>query len=316
VDDLTFRAMGSACRIVVDGPPGLSDRARAVVDDLETRWSRFLPTSEVTGANDGAGRPTVVSLMTYRLVEHAIEAQRLTDGVFDPLLLDPLEALGYDRDHRRLADPDPIDSRPDVTRRSAQEDSSGGRTAGPRLTLEPELGAVTVPAGVRFDPGGIGKGLAADIVARDLVDQGAWWVMVGLGGDLRFAGASLEARGWTAVVEDPRNPSAELGRLRVDGGAVATSSRLRRRWSHEGRTHHHLLDPDSAAPATTPVVAATVQASHAWLADVLAKCTVIAGPDRARPWLDAAGAGAILSFDDGSTHSVGPIALLEDAHDR
>ncbi len=306
--------MGSSCRIVVDGPSGSIDRARRVVQDLEARWSRFLPTSEVSGANDGAGRPTVVSLMTYRLVEHAIEAGRLTDGVFDPLLLDPLEALGYDRDHHRLAAPDPSDSLPESPRRSEAECAARGRGTHSRLALHPELGAVTVPVGVRFDPGGIGKGLAADIVAGDLVDHGASWVMVGLGGDLRFAGPSLAAHGWIAVVEDPRDPDAELGRLRVDGGAVATSSRLRRRWRHQGRTHHHLLDPGSASPAVTPVVAATVQASHGWLADVLAKCTVIAGPDRAEPWLESAGAGAIVTFDDGSTRTVGPIALLEDAH--
>jgi thiamine biosynthesis lipoprotein len=229
-------------------------------------------------------------------------------------MLDPLEALGYDRDHHRLADPDPIDSLPSPSRQSGTGRAAPVDAGQPRLTIDPELSSVTVPAGVRFDPGGIGKGLAADIVAQDLVDQGAWWVMVGLGGDLRFAGESIAAHGWTAVVEDPRDPAAELGHLRVDGGAVATSSQLRRRWSHDGRTHHHLLDPATHAPATSPVVAATVQASHGWLADVLAKCVVIAGPDRAEPWLDAAGAGAIVSSDDGSNRCIGPIALLEDAH--
>ena len=314
MDDLTFRAMGSSCRVVVDGPTNdLARRARTVVEDLEARWSRFVPTSEVSGANRGAGKPTVVSLLTYRLAEHAVEASRLTDGTFDPLMLDPLEALGYDRDHHHLGAPAPTDSSPDRERAAWAADDvvadPGGR---PRLTLTPELCAITVPAGTRFDPGGIGKGLAADIVARDLVDQGAWWVMVGLGGDLRFAGESMAAHGWTAVVEDPRDPTAELGHLRVDGGAIATSSRLRRRWSHHGRTHHHLLDPATRAPASSPVVAATVQASQGWLADVLAKCIVIAGPDRAQPWLDAVGAGAVVSFDEGSPRRIGLIELLED----
>jgi thiamine biosynthesis lipoprotein len=307
--------MGSSCRIVVDGPPAdLDRRARAVIEDLEARWSRFLPASEVSGANRGAGRPTVVSLPTYRLVEHAVEAHHLTDGTFDPLLLDAIESLGYDRDHRRLGAPGPTDSSSDRVRSKGTADGLvGAPDDQPRLTLEPGLCAVTVPAGTRFDPGGLGKGLAADIVARDLVEHGAWWVMVGLGGDLRFAGDSVAAHGWTAVVEDPREAERELGRLRVNGGAVATSSRLRRRWSHDGRTHHHLLDPATGAPCTTPVVAATVQASEGWLADVLAKCVVIAGPDRAEPWLESAGAGAIVSFEQGPPRAIGPIELLEDA---
>lgn len=313
MDELTFRAMGSSCRLVVDGPPGLAERARATVADLEARWSRFLPDSEVTGANRSAGQPTVVSLPTYRLAEHALEAQRLTDGIFDPLLLDPLEALGYDRDHRRLADPGPIDGPPSPTERSSGDGSTDDPACPRRLALDPALSAITVPAGARFDPGGIGKGLAADIVAQDLVDQGAWWVSVELGGDLRFAGASIVAHGWTVVVEDPRDPTAELGRLAVAGGAVATSSRLRRRWNHGGRTHHHLLDPLTRAPATSAVAAATVQSSHAWIADVLAKCLVIGGPEQAESLLRRTGAGAVLSLEDGSIRCVGPVDLLEDA---
>ncbi len=303
--------MGSACRIVVDGPPGLGLRARDIIDDLDGRWSRFRPTSEISGANRGAGRPTTVSRLTYRLAEHALAAQEMTEGTFDPLLLDPLEALGYDRDHQRLETPGPVGEA--SARTSSKTSSTSSPEAGPgsRIILDPGLSAITIPLDTRFDPGGIGKGLAADIVTHDLTGQGAGWIMVDLGGDLRFGGATIAAHGWEAVIEDPTDPARDLGRLHVKGGAVATSSRLRRRWTHRGVTRHHLLDPTTRLPAYSPAVAATVHARCGWQADILAKSIVIAGPARARRWVDHVGAGAIVSFEHGPPEYLGSIPDLE-----
>jgi thiamine biosynthesis lipoprotein len=45
-----------------------------------------------------------------------------------------------------------------------------------------------VPVGVTLDPGGIGKGLAADLTACLLTDSGACGALVNLGGDLRAVG--------------------------------------------------------------------------------------------------------------------------------
>jgi thiamine biosynthesis lipoprotein len=56
------------------------------------------------------------------------------------------------------------------------------------ITIDRQASEVTLPSDVGFDPGGIGKGLAADIVARELMDADAWGVMVSLGGDLAVKG--------------------------------------------------------------------------------------------------------------------------------
>src|SRR5437763_13467056 len=82
-----------ACGI---GPAALHD-ARRTIADLEARWSRFLPTSEVSRVNANAGRWTVVSPDTFRLIEAAVVAWRVTAGRFDPTVLHALVAAGYDR---------------------------------------------------------------------------------------------------------------------------------------------------------------------------------------------------------------------------
>ena len=58
------------------------------------------------------------------------------------------------------------------------------------IDVDPDDRIVTLPAGARFDPGGIGKGLAADLVADELRSFGAAGVCVNVGGDLRVAGAA------------------------------------------------------------------------------------------------------------------------------
>ena len=58
VAELTFRAMGSDAHvIVVGGGPSLVEQARRRIDDLERRWSRFLPGSEVSELTRRAGCP-------------------------------------------------------------------------------------------------------------------------------------------------------------------------------------------------------------------------------------------------------------------
>ena len=97
---LRFRAMGTKVHlVVVDGGAGLLEQARARIDDLEHRWSRFLPHSELNELNRAAGssEATPVSAITFDLVERAIEAWRATDGLFDPTILPSLVAAGYDR---------------------------------------------------------------------------------------------------------------------------------------------------------------------------------------------------------------------------
>src|SRR5215472_16091247 len=94
----SFRAMGSdAHLIVVGGLAGLLDTAVARITQLEQRWSRFLPGSEVSRLNRSAGRRLAVSPDTITLVEHAVTAWRLSGGAYDPTLLGAVIRAGYDR---------------------------------------------------------------------------------------------------------------------------------------------------------------------------------------------------------------------------
>lgn len=270
--------MGSdAHLIVVGGPSGLIDDAVARVQELERRWSRFLPDSEISQLNRWAGLPVAVSPDTIGLIEHAVVAWRLSGGAFDPTVLGAVIRAGYDRSFELLdvVDPTTPDQRCPLGR-------------GPdAIVIGRET--VTLPPGAGFDPGGIGKGLAADFIGAEVLAAGADGVCINLGGDVRVAGRGPDAGAWTVAIEHPwsAQPLALVG---LAGGAVATSTTLHRRWQRGGQIRHHLIDPQTGRPSDTDLTLAAVVARQSWIAEVLAKAVLLAGS--AHPFDIVAGTGA------------------------
>jgi thiamine biosynthesis lipoprotein len=100
------------------------------------------------------------------------------------------------------------------------------------------------------------------------------------------------------AVDDPL-ATGTTGMLALTGGAIATSTRLKRAWQRDGRTLHHLIDPRTGRPATSGLASVTVVSGEAWRAEVLAKAAFIAGPTDGGPVVVEAGATGLLVFDDG-----------------
>ena len=280
--------MGTWARVtVVGGPHGAVDHARRRIEELEARWSRFRPDSEVSRLNAAAGRPVVVSADTATLVDLALSGWRGTGGRFDPTVLGAVVDAGYDRSFDQLGSGDGPRVRSGL---------SPGATA---VAVDVRVGTVALPAGVGFDPGGIGKGLAADLVVAELLAAGAVGACVNLGGDLRAEGDGP----WAVDVADPFDGDRPtLARLAFDAGGVATSSTLRRTWSQGDDRRHHLIDPRTGRSATTGVAAVTVLTGDAWRAEVLAKAALLAGVDDGIDLLASARATGLLVDDGGRVH--------------
>lgn len=295
VTERAARAMGSDVHlIVVGGPANLSNRLLARIDDLEHRWSRFIPSSEVSRMNRAAGAWVDVSPETVLLVERAIEAWRVTGGGFDPTVLGAMLAAGYDRSFELLdplADTDPVGDDVDLAGLPIDEhDDPDLPTAAapptPRWALvgctdiEIERGAVRLPSGVGFDPGGIGKGLCADLVVEQALGSGADGICVNMGGDVRVAGCAPDGGTWTISIDHPQ-VSMPLTLVGLASGAVATSTTLRRAWQHDGSARHHLIDPATGEPSTSDLELVSVVAAEAWMAEVFAKAMLLRGAERA-----------------------------------
>ena len=297
--DATFPVMGSTAHLtIVGGSVGLGESARERLDDLEARWSRFVPSSEISRLNHADGSPCVVSEETRLLVRRALDGYVVTGGRFDPTLLGAVLRAGY---------VESFDRRP----RPAHASASTLRTGAHRIEIDELAGTVRIAAGVGFDPGGIGKGLAADLVSAELIDKGASGVSVNVGGDLRVRGDAPDGEAWRIAIDDPWGRGAPVARIRLRNGAVATSSRLGRRWVRtDGVVQHHLLDPNTDMSARTPVLASTVVAAAGWQAEVLSKA-VFLDARRGMELVNGRGAAALVVLTDGLLTTRGWSALTE-----
>ena len=302
--ELTFPVMGSEAQLVTVGSegPGVLARTRDLLTELEARWSRFRADSELSRLNAAAGRPVNLPRDTFAVVEAAVAAWRLTGGLFDPTVLPALAAAGYDRSFALIA------------RDGSTASSDGGATvpavpgcAG--IVLERETGLVLLPPGLSLDLGGIAKGHAADRAVTAMLADGAAGALANLGGDVRVAGLAPDGGAWTVAIDDPHRPGHDLGVLHLAGGAVATSSRTRRRWVRDGRLLHHIIDPATGAPADRGLDAVVVIAGEALWAEVLAKAALIAGPDEGSALVGRFGATGLLISESGN---ITPLPGLEE----
>jgi thiamine biosynthesis lipoprotein len=263
--------MASGVHIVIvggsrhSGHETLAGDARAYLEHLEQRWSRFLPDSDVSRINNSNGRSVEVHADTITLFDAMVDAWHRTGGGFDPTVLPVLIANGYGTsidDSGRSTTLPPI-----ALRVGGVED----------IVIDHERRTIIAPPDVVVDPGGIGKGLAADLAATRLVERGAAGALVTIGGDLAMVGTPPEPTGWLVTVERADPGAGDLCTLVVDHGGVATSSTRSRRWLVDGQSRHHVIDPISAAQATTDLLAVTVIARTGWLAEVHATEALLAG---------------------------------------
>jgi thiamine biosynthesis lipoprotein len=290
------RAWSCTVRLAVDDDRALPAAAQdltALLARVDAVASRFRPDSALSIANARAGRPTPIPQLLVDLVEAALGAAAQTDGLVDPTLGRAMARLGYDRDIAAVAPDGPA-----VAPVRALRDWR-------HVTLNREVGLLTVPVGTALDLGATTKAYVADHAARALSLRYDTAVMVELGGDLAVAGVRPD--GWCIQVAEHEGGDGQL--VLVRHGGLATSTTTVRRWRRGGRAMHHVIDPRTAAPAAGPWRTVSVAAPCAVAANVASTAAIILGDD-ARDWLEGRGLAARLVGVDGAvvTTSDWPVA--------
>lgn len=281
-----FRAMGTDVELLVDAEndPGVHAallECRGVIEDIESKLSRFRPDSELSRLNRDGYAPAP-SRELFDALELGMEARTTTGGRFDPSVGSAVLAAGYDRSFERL--PAVVQGRPACP--TAQ---------GTPVFLDPLTGAIHLMPGVRVDLGGIAKGMTAEIVAEMLSGIGP--CLVGIGGDIAVRG--VPRRGDWPVAITTADQQWVVG---LTDGGLATSGRDRRTWTTaSGEVAHHVIDPRTGAPARTDILRISVFAATAVDAETTATALMIAGADEALREAQVVGCEAIVVTDQGRT---------------
>jgi FAD:protein FMN transferase len=251
-----FESMG--CEVIVGGAR-LHELAavQALFERRDRIFSRFRDESELRRVNEAPAELVTVLPDFAELVEVALAAAAATGGSVTPTVGGAVVGAGYDRDF--------VELRPDRRPPASPErvpDFRDVRVIGRLLRR---------PPGVQLDLNGVVKGRTVDDALALLHGPG----FVSAGGDV----ATTEP----LDVGLPGDAS-----LSLRAGGLATSSVTRRRWLRAGTEQHHLIDPATGAPSTSPWACVSVAAGSCLAADVAAKAALLKGAEGPE-WLDRRG---------------------------
>lgn len=274
IASIQFRAMGCQVEIRLQtaiGGETILSQMPARFESLEDRLSRFRAHSELMRLNSRAGEWVMVSDVLFDNLHQAKHMARLTEGLFNPLVLPALVANGYDRSFEQIS----------------QTVSKASLPAADWHAIELNLKThqARLPAGSAVDLGGITKGWTARRIVQELADYGP--CLVNIGGDIALHGAPEGLPGWPITIADPDNAD-DLAALWLRDTAVVTSGIDYRRWTTaDGQSRHHIINPLTGAPALTDVRAVTIIHPHAPTAEAYAKAVLLKGCEAGLRWLDS-----------------------------
>jgi FAD:protein FMN transferase len=274
----SFPALGTTALLCVTRREALPG-ARAVLERMlaaaDSACSRFRTDSELSLLNARPGVEVAVGEMLFEAIAVAVRAAAATDGLVDPTVGRSLRLAGYDRTFELVR----------------ARDARGARfvpAAGwQRVELDPDRRTVRLPAGAELDLGATEKALAADRAAAGISARLGCGALVSLGGDVAVAGPA-PAGGWPIrVADDHAAPLDSSGPVvSITTGGLASSGTAVRRWRAGGTELHHIVDPRTGRPATTPWRTVTVAAASCVDANVAATAAIVLGAG-APAWLAA-----------------------------
>lgn len=257
--------MGTLCEIeVYDADAARADAAMARALDEMARVDRLLsnyrPDSELSVMNREAARaPFHASDELFAFVETSRRFYERSRGAFDPTVGPLVRAWGFFTHHPARPGADAI--------ARARAESGFDKV---RLDARAHTVVYTV-AGLEIDPGGIGKGYAADRASDVLRQAGITSALVSTGGStLDAIGHPPDRAGWRIAVKDPLDPAKPYGYVDLRDASLSTSGVSEQFVRDGGDRYAHVFDPRRGEPMEG-MCQATVIAPTGTESDALSK---------------------------------------------
>lgn len=267
----TMKLMGNQFTLTVVHPDEkeaqeLIDTGVAEIQRIERLLTTFSDDSQTSRINRSAGiEPVAVDGEVFGLIERSLTISRITQGAFDISYGGLDKSLwNFDRAMTRLPDPETakrmvhlIDYR--------------------NILLDQNNTTVFLAKkGMRIGFGGIGKGYAAEMAKKRLVECGVKNGIVNASGDLTTWGRQPDGRPWTVGISNPDQPEFPFSWLEISDKAVATSGNYEKYVTIGGKKYSHTIDPKTGLPVQG-IKSVTVIADNAEFADAMATPVSVMG---------------------------------------
>lgn len=130
--------------------------------------------------------------------------------------------------------------------------------------------------GMSIGFGAIGKGYAANMAKRVMVDAGAIGGFVNASGDILFWGENKHNEPWKVAIASPLKDNEMIGDILVNDLAVVTSGNYEKNVEIGGKLYSHIIDPKTGYPVEE-AISVTIVGPDAEIADALATAVSVLG---------------------------------------
>ncbi len=224
-----------------------------LLSEFENNYSRFNDSSLVTKLN--SDRELIhPSAEFITLLNLGLTLYNDTDGIFNLLIGETLNARGYDTHYSFTAKTEPA------------------TIPNPNEAIAINAGKINLSEGW-IDLGGYGKGYVIDLIATHLqTKHGLKYFLINGGGDMY--GTSDNGAPITIHLEHPTEAQTYIGSTTIFYCGFAASSPHKRRWKSGDKIYHHIVDTKNIT--RLPLDATFITAPTALLADVYATVAILA----------------------------------------
>ena len=245
--------------------------AQGVIQSMNDMLDPDIETSTTYAINHADGGNTSISGQVANMLSTAQTIYKQSGGALDVTIYPVIQRWGFDSG--RYYVPTDEELIVDLSRKAFDKMV---------LTSFPSSGsyAVSFPAGTAISFGAVAKGCASENAIKAMRNVGVKSAIVSLGGNVQTLGRKPDGSLWNVAVQDPNNTASYVGVLTVGETAVVTSGTYQRFFIQNGKTYHHLLNPETGRPMNNTLKSVTIVCSDGTTADCLSTAMFILGQSK------------------------------------
>ncbi len=260
---MTLKAYGA------DGEEAL-DEAIEEIQRLDALWSVGNTESEIAKLNQK--KTEKVSKETIQLIQCAKKVSKETEGAFDITIYPLMELWGFPSQNYQV---------PSEAEIKEILDSNIGMD---KVMVDEKNQEITLKDEAQIDLGGIAKGYTSEQVARILKRHDIEHGVISLGGNVQAIGKKIDGSRWKVGIQPPKDDMEMIGTYESCNEAVITSGGYERYFEEDGKTYHHILDPDTGKPSNQDLISVTAISEDGMLADCLSTTLFVMGKEKAEEY--------------------------------